>query len=124
MKYRFARTRSSKFRGVSYNPHADKFEARISVQKVHYFLGLFYDDISAAIVYDSFAVRLGVSHRSNGAYHQHRNELPIIQFSPPEPCAVCNGAKVITSKKISNGDWIDSIPIPCPLCQTQPQDVS
>lgn len=118
MKYRGRKT-SSRFRGVSFHPMSGKYEARISVQNVKHFLGLFDDDISAAIVYDAFAVRFGVGHRINGAADQYANETAQVAPVTQTVCSICNGAKFIASKKLSNGDWLDGPPIPCPLCQTQ-----
>lgn len=106
----------SKFRGVSYNPHTGKYEARICVEGRHYYLGLFYDDISAAIVYDVFCVRLGVPRRSNGAADEYANETPVEGVIKAEPCEACNNRGYITSQHLEDGRWVRGEAIPCPLC--------
>lgn len=95
------------------------YEARIAITKVHYFLGLFTDDVSAAIVYDAWAVRLGVSCRSNGAAEHYAGELPQRDVGEKQPCGICNGANIITAFKRTDGDWVAYGTIPCPSCQNQ-----
>lgn len=120
-KYDLGRPASSPFRGVSWNPNAGRYEARIAISKVHHFLGLFDDDISAAIVYDAWAVRLGVPNRSNGAAERFAKELPVSYAGEERSCTVCKGRGNIDALKLSNGEWIKEGEMPCPKCQNQNQ---
>ena len=110
---------SSQFRGVSYNPHAGRYEARLQHNYVQYNFGLFDDDISAAIVYDAWCEKLGLQCRSNGAAQRYAKEEPVTFASVARVCEVCNGATQIRAVRRLDGEWIDDDLIPCPSCQKQ-----
>jgi hypothetical protein len=117
MKYDLGRPPSSKFRGVSFNPNAGRYEARLCIAGRKYNFGLFDDDISAAIVYDAWCEKLGVSCRSNHTLERYATETPNPPALLARICKVCNGATTIRSMDWSNGEWIPGDLIPCPLCQ-------
>lgn len=120
MSYYGKPNKTSEFRGVSFNRHTNTYEASIMLDYRKYYLGLFVDDISAAIVYDAWCEKLGCIGRSNRANERYATEIAPPIDSQPRICSICSGRAFIGATHYKDGEWVNAGEIPCPACSTKP----
>jgi hypothetical protein len=112
--------KTSQFRGVSFNKHTGRYEVRLKFRGRKYYLGLFDDDISAAIVYDAWCEKLGCERFSNRANERYATETAPVFAGESRICRVCSGRAVIRAAHYKDGEWVDAGEQPCPACSQEP----